>query len=101
MFLQREAIERGGRDRPGLIDRALDGGERLGEPVVFGSRLSLGGKIFFDPRHRIEHHAGVRIAVTLGVLAEKPAAPRGLHEGFADRLIILLARQRGAGGDRG
>ena len=56
----------------------------------------LRGKALLDPRHRIEHHAGVGIAVALGVFGQKPAAPRSLHEGFADRSIVLLARQRGA-----
>ena len=60
----------------------------------------LRGQGVLDPRHRIEHHAGVGVAVALGVFAEKPAAARGLHEGLADRLIVLLARQARAGGDR-
>ena len=64
-------------------------------------RLPLRGDGFLDPRHRVEHHAGVGIAIALGIFAEKPAAPRGLHEGFADRVIILLARPRRASRDRG
>ena len=56
----------------------------------------LRGEALLDPRHRVEHHAGVGVAVALGVFGEEPAAPRSLHEGFADRGIVLLARQRGA-----
>ena len=83
----------------GLVDRSPDRDQGLRESVV-GGGLSLGGKVFFDPRHRIEHHAGVRIAVALGILAEKPAAACGLHERFANRVIVLLARLRGASGNR-
>ena len=43
---------------------------------------------------------GVGIAVALGVFAEEPAAPRRLHERLADRVIVLLARLRGASRDR-
>ena len=60
----------------------------------------LGGEALLDPRHRIQHHAGVGIAVALGVFGQEPAAPRSLHEGFGDRRIVLLARQRGACRDR-
>ncbi|OJH18113.1 hypothetical protein BLX88_14850, partial [Bacillus obstructivus] len=60
----------------------------------------LRAEAILDPRHGIEHHARIGIAVALGVFAEEPAAPRGLHEGRADRGIVLLARQRRAGGYR-
>ena len=100
-FLQREVIDRGERGSPAFIDRAPDRGQRFRKPVVgLGGRLPLGGHAFFDPRHRVEHHAGVGIAVALGIFAEEPAAPRGLHERFADRVIVLLARLRCARGDR-
>ena len=56
----------------------------------------LGSEALLDPRHRVEHHAGIGIAVALGVFGEEPTAPRSLHEGFADRGIVLLTRQRGA-----
>ena len=56
----------------------------------------LGVEVLLDPRHRVQHHAGVGIAVALGVFGQEPAAPRSLHEGFGDRGIVLLARQRGA-----
>ena len=42
--------------------------------AAVGRRLFLGGKILFDPRYRVEHHAGIGIAVALGVFAEEPAA---------------------------
>ena len=60
-------------------------------------------KALLDSRDRIEHHAGVGVAVALGVFAEEPAAPRRLHEGFADRVIVLLARhaRRGRRSARG
>ena len=98
--LQREAIECRQSRSPGLIDRAPDGEQRFGEPIV-GGRLLLRGKVFFDPRHRVEHHAGVGVAVAPGIFAEIPAAPRRLHERFADRLIgpgaraeeVLVGRQ--------
>jgi hypothetical protein len=56
----------------------------------------LRGEALLDPRHRVEHHPRVGIAVALGVFVQKPAAARGLHERFGDRGIVLLARQRGA-----
>ncbi|MBA4037264.1 MAG: hypothetical protein C0480_22000 [Bradyrhizobium sp.] len=62
--------------------------------------LLLRGEALLDPRHRVEHHAGVGVAVALGVFGQKPAAARRLHEGFGDRGIVLLARQRGACRDR-
>jgi hypothetical protein len=99
IFLQSAAIEGRGGCGSGFLDRAPDGGDRLGERDI-GGRLLLEDKTFFDPRYRIEHHAGVGIAVALGILAEEPAPPRGLHERLADRLIILLVRQRCASGDR-
>ena len=99
IFLQGQAIKCRRRVGLCLVDRPPDGSQRVREPA-FGSRLSLGGKTFLDPRHRIEHHAGIRIAIAPGILAEKPAAPRGLHESLADRVIVLLARLRGAGGNR-
>src|SRR5258708_20972926 len=40
------------------------------------------------------------VAVSCGVVAAKAASPRGLHERFTDRVIVPLARQRRAGGDR-
>ncbi len=98
-FLQRQTIDGAGCGGSGLIDRPPDRDQCLGEPIV-GGRLLLGGQVFFDPRHRIEHHAGVGIAVALGILAEKPAAPRRLHERFADRVIVLLARLGCASGNR-
>src|SRR5258708_35278969 len=40
------------------------------------------------------------VAVSCGVVAAKAASPRGLHERFTDRVIVPLARQRRASGDR-
>jgi len=98
MLLQRDAVE--GCDRRSLrfVDGLPDRRQRLIQPR-FGGRLPLRGKAFLDPGHRVEHHAGVGVAVALGVFAKEPAAARGLQEGFADRGIILLARQSRAGGD--
>ena len=100
-LLQRHAVDRRRRGGPGFIDRVADGCQRLGE-AAFGNRwrLPLGGKTLFYPFDRIEHHAGVGIAVALGIFAEKPAASRRLHERFADRIIILFARLGRARGDR-
>ncbi|MEH2536364.1 hypothetical protein [Bradyrhizobium sp. AZCC 1699] len=121
-LLQCEAVERLDRRFLGRLDRAADGGKRLGQALLRrGSRsdglgrllrrkaflplevcfplkglFPLGGEALLDPRHRVQHHAGVGIAVALGVFGQEPAAPRSLHEGFGDRSIVLLARQRGA-----
>ncbi len=84
------------RDRLGLADGAADLDQRLGQAVL-DDGLSLCRKGFFDFRDRIEHHARVGIAVALGIFAEEPAAARGLHEGFADRVVILLVRLGRAG----
>lgn len=94
-------FDRGGiacRDRNGLglADGAADLDQRLGQAVL-DAGLSLCRKGFFDFRDRIQHHAGVGIAVALGIFAEEPAAARGLHEGFADRVVILLVRLGRAG----
>ena len=79
-----------------LIAASASASRVIGRPAVFWAAMRL-----LDPRHRVEHHAGVGVAVALGIFAEKPAAPRGLHEGFADRVVILLARLGRARGDRG
>ena len=96
MLFQSKTVERRHRRASRLVERAFDGGQRVSEPVVGRLLAPLRGQALLDPFDRIEHHAGIGIAVALGVFAKKPAAPRGLHEGFADRLIILLARLRGA-----
>ncbi len=54
----------------------------------------LGRDDSLDPRHRVEHHRGVGVAVAAGVFDEKPAAPRGLHQRVVHARIIRLA-QRG------
>ena len=121
-LLQREAVERLHRRFLGRLDRTADGGERLGQALLRRGRrgdglrgllrrkaflragglppaqglFPLGGEALLDPRHRVQHHAGVGIAVALGVFGQEPAAPRSLHEGFGDRGIVFLARQRGA-----
>jgi len=103
MLLQRQIVDRVRRHGSRFPQRSLDRFDRLRQSVVDDRgrlRLLLGGQRLLDPLHRIEHHAGVGVAVALGVLAEKPPAPRSLHEGFADRVVIFLARLGRAGGDR-
>jgi hypothetical protein len=120
---QREAVERLDRRFLGRFHRIANGGERIGQAFLRSGRrgdglrgllrrkaflpaeaffplkgfLPLGGEALLDPVHRVQHHVGVGIAVALGVFGQEPAAPRSLHEGFGDRGIVLLARQRGAG----
>jgi len=100
LLVEFKARESGGSLPGGFLDRAPDRDKGLDQLVIAGRLLLLGGHRLLDTRHRIEHHAGVGIAVALGILAQKPAAARGFHEGFTDRIVILLARQGRAGGNR-
>ncbi len=94
--LERGRIERLAGGAFCVLDGAADRDQRFGQAVL-DDGLSLCRKGFFDFRDRVEHHARVGIAVALGVFAEEPAAARGLHEGFADRVVILLVRLGRAG----
>ena len=96
-LMQVPAGRLGGR-RPCLEDGRADRHQNFGR-ALFGNVI-LGGEIFLDPRHRVEHHAGIGVAVAPGVFGEEPAAARRLHEGFADRVVVGLARKRGTRGDR-
>ena len=98
-FRKAQAVQCGRDARAGLIDCAADSRQRFLKAIVRCWLRPLRQR-FLDPRHRIQHHAGIGVAVALGILAEEPAAPRRLHEGFADRVIIRLARQRRASGNR-
>ena len=70
--------------------------------------LALRGKAFFLCAARLSSirataSSTMRVSalrLRLAYSLEKPAAPRSLHEGFADRGIVLLARLRGACRDR-
>ena len=98
-FRKAEAVQCRRDARSGLIDCAANRRQRFLKAIVSCWLRPLRQR-FLDPRHRIQHHAGIGVAVALGKLAEEPAAPRRLHEGFADRVIIRLARQRRASGNR-
>ena len=51
----------------------------------------LGSQRALDTRDGFQHHGGVRVAVALCVLVQKPAAARGLQKRLADSLEVRVA----------
>ena len=99
VLVQRKIVQRCRHRDLRFADRGADCGQCVGKRVI-GRRLFLRGDALLDAGDRIQHQAGIGIAVALGVFAKEPAAARRLHERFADRRIVLLARLRGASRDR-
>ena len=97
-LLDAQAVQLGGGPGPAGFDPCQDVVERFVQ-IAAGCGLRLGQRAL-DPRHRIQHHPRVGIAVAAGIFGQKPAPARCFQEGVLDRLVVRFAGLRGPGGNR-